>query len=73
MTTSFDAAAGTGETDEQRIHAILAQLYPPDDAMAFLQTPQTWLGGEIPARVIARGDGRRVLDVLQAIVDGAYL
>ncbi len=60
-------------TIHQQIRERLAELYDEDDAYAWLQLPQGLLGGQIPAVMIAAGEGEKVRNMLQAILDGAFL
>ncbi len=60
-------------TLQQQIRAELAKLYDEAGALGFLAAPQNIVGGRIPARMIAIGDGEEVLRALRAINDGVYL
>lgn len=60
-------------TINEQIAAHLGQLFDPDGAQEFLASPQKLLDGAIPAQLIARGEGKRVLDLLDLITSGAFL
>lgn len=60
-------------TINEQIAAHLNQLYDPDGAQEWLASPQKLLDGAIPAQLIERGEGQRVLDLLEEIASGAYL
>lgn len=63
------------ELDETRlaIHRELRSLFTPDQALAWLSAPQPQLDHRIPARMMATGEATKVLQLLKAINDGAYL
>lgn len=51
----------------------LDELYEPADAKLWLRSPQKLLAGEIPAALIERGEGAKVLVPLYQLLDGAYV
>jgi len=60
-------------TIHQQIRAQLLQLYDEDDAFEWLQRPQPILDGGTPLLMISSGQGEKVRDALQAVLDGAFL
>lgn len=54
--------------EKAEIDRLLGQLLTDKEAELFWDTPQAYLNGGYPA-----SNPRRTIEVLQAIVDGAYL
>lgn len=58
----------------KQIRGMLADLYQESaEAEQWLDTPQTLLDGAIPRELVECGNGERVIAMLQAVLDGAYL
>ena len=53
------------ESLHEQIRIELKKRYNDDEAYAWLCGPQQLLGFRIPARLLATGDGRAVLDALR--------
>jgi uncharacterized protein (DUF2384 family) len=67
---------GEGRERLLAVEAVLESLaaaLPGADAASWLQRPNTELDFESPADLIERGEGRRVLGMLTAIGEGAFL
>lgn len=57
-----------------QIGDALSELYlDAEKERVWLRTPNPHLGGERPERVKCGGDGARVLEVLQGLIQGVYL
>ena len=52
------------ESIQEQINKALRRYLDPDDAFAWLASPQRILGLRIPARLIAIGEGDTVLQAL---------
>ncbi len=65
---------GVGSSDLLAdIRAMLLELYSAEDAEAWLDAKHPMLDGKTAREVIAAGYGDSVRDMLQAMLDGAYL
>lgn len=52
---------------------ILLRFYDYDGAMAWLQSAQPLLAGEVPSKLIAIGRGDEVLQALRKLDKGAFV
>lgn len=55
------------------LHAKLAQLYEPEDALVWLFSIQESLGGRMPAQLILQGRVEDINRLLDQILEGAYI
>lgn len=58
---------------ELRVIELLEDIYEPDEALRWFRSPQKLLEGKQPHELVARGDVRRVREVIDEILDGVYL
>lgn len=65
-------ATTTPAQQEQEARELLANLYLPEGVEIWLNGRHKAFG-ERPIEMIQRGDGRRVLQMIHALSDGAYL
>lgn len=65
---------GTGpDVTVQDVRDALADLLTPGAGDEWLHCRIPALGGDRPAALIAAGEGQRVLDLIDAMKDGAFL
>lgn len=57
----------------QEIAKGLAQVYKAEGVAIWLLSPHKLLDGEPAAALILRGEGGRVLDLIDALCSGAYV
>jgi uncharacterized protein (DUF2384 family) len=50
----------------------IADVYRPDGVEIWMSHPNEMLGGETPIDLIARGEGGRVLDLIDVLRSGAF-
>lgn len=65
---------GGVKPDVSELFEKLNKLYSPTDIPVWLHSPQKFLDGRVPLKLIETPEGyREVCDKLQAVLDGAYL
>lgn len=70
---SIGRKGGIVKARVEKIRKMLRELYTDEDVERWLDAPQKLLNDQVPRQMIEAGQHERIEQMLQALLDGAYI